>query len=71
MSVISKARWPEGTIIGGPDVTSDTHETFEQAQAVCLLLKREGFGGERKVFPVATWVENDSEYVDVSTARTR
>lgn len=59
MKVMSKARWPEGTVIFS-NVTSDTHDTFEQARAACLILKREGFGGERKIFPIATWVECDT-----------
>ena len=64
--VRSKARWPEGTIAGGPDVTADEHETFEQAQSVCLIMKREGFGGERKIFPIATWVEFEGEQYEIS-----
>jgi hypothetical protein len=39
------------------ETTSDEHDTREQAQAVCDMLEREGFGGEGKMFPVKTWVE--------------
>ena len=38
------------------NVTTDTHQTKEQAEAVCRGLKREGLGGERIHFPVRTWV---------------
>lgn len=64
--VRSKARWPEGTIVGGPDVTADDHETFEQARTVCLILKREGFGGEGKIFPISTWVEYEGERNEIT-----
>jgi hypothetical protein len=41
------------------NVTTDTHDTESQAKAVCKLLEREGFSGERCHFPVKTWVEKD------------
>jgi len=42
----------------GPDqVTSDKHYSESEASGVCSLLHRNGFGGDRKVFPVRTWVE--------------
>ena len=43
------------------DITSDEHDTKEQAQAVCDILKREGYGGDRKMFPVETWIEEKNE----------
>lgn len=39
------------------DISTDEHETEEQAQAVCKMLEREGAGGMRKVFPYMTWTE--------------
>lgn len=53
----SCARWPEGTVSEPDNITTDTHQTADQAYAVCQLLKREGFGGLGKVFPLAAWVE--------------
>lgn len=47
----SLASWPDG------QETSDKHHTREQAEGVCRLLRQEGYGGDRKMFPVATWVE--------------
>jgi len=38
-------------------ITTDTHETKEQAEAVCNLLKRYGFGGCGAYYPIKTWVE--------------
>lgn len=53
----SFAQWPPGTISGGNDTSDDTHDTREQAEAVCQLLRRNGFGGCGQVFPVRTWTE--------------
>ena len=36
--------------------TTDEHETKEQAEGVVTLLKREGFGGEKKFFPIEAGV---------------
>lgn len=52
----SNAEWPVGTC-SDTTITTDTHQYKEQAQAVCDLLERMGFGGDGKVFPVRTWVE--------------
>lgn len=57
----SVAVWPAGTICDGIDVSTDTHETFEQAEAVCKLLQTRGFGGMRKIFPISTHVETFDE----------
>jgi hypothetical protein len=54
------AVWPAGTITaGGTDLdgSSDEHDTFDQAEAVCDMLNRDGFGGEGKIFPLRTYVE--------------
>lgn len=61
MKYTSNAKWPRmDAYLGNADVTSDEHDTKEQAQAVCDILEREGFGGEGKMFPVKTWVEAKS-----------
>lgn len=46
----SWARWATG-----PN-SMDEHETEEQARAVCLMLERDGLGGDGIDFPLATWV---------------
>lgn len=56
MTWTSNAMWPCGTLVGGEQVTTDTHETKQQAQAVASMLERDGFGGDGEVFPVRTWV---------------
>lgn len=53
----SCAEWPEGTFSLCNNTTRDTHATAEAAEAVCMLLRRNGAGGEGKVFPIRTWVE--------------
>lgn len=57
----SCAQWhPEvysGDYGAGDGVSRDIHDTQEQAQTVCDLLNRNGFGGEGKDFPIRTWVE--------------
>ena len=54
----SNALWPTGTCTNewGSDISTDTHDTAEQAHGVCCALNWEGFGGERTIFPLATWV---------------
>lgn len=32
-------------------ISTDEHNSFEEAEGVIQLLKREGFGGEGKIFP--------------------
>lgn len=57
MSWKSCAQWPEGTLAGNKnDQSADNHTNRSGAESVCRLLNTEGFGGERKIFPVATWV---------------
>jgi len=58
---VSKAQWPVGTAEWCNNITSDEHYTKEEAIGVCRLLERDGFGGERKIFPIKTWVENIEE----------
>ena len=51
----SNAQWPLDVYRGmdGNGISTDTHRTKADAQAVCDILRREGFGGERKNFPTA------------------
>jgi len=54
----SNAEWPEEVNIGKiPNVSTDEHRDKETANWICLQLQRHGFGGEGKIFPIKTWVE--------------
>lgn len=54
----SYALWPEDFHgYCGSDTTCDEHYSEEEAEGVCRLLERHGFGGGEEVFPVKTWVE--------------
>ena len=53
----SNAQWPTGTVKYLNDVTEDTHGSKEEAEGVCRLLRENGFGGNRQVFPVRVWAE--------------
>ena len=52
----SVAKWPPGICGGDGNMSTDLHFTYEEAGVVCQLLKRHGFGGEGKIFPLSTWV---------------
>lgn len=54
----SNALWPQGVCSSmyGDNISSDKHNTREEAEGVCRALKREGFGGGCKHFPIRTWV---------------
>lgn len=56
----SIAIWPDTIKVGnvvGKNESVDTHDTEERAIAVCTLLMRDGFGGEKKVFPLSVRTE--------------
>ena len=56
----SIAVWPDTIRVGnvvGKNESDDTHDSKEQAEAVCKLLEKEGFGGNGHVFPISTRVE--------------
>ena len=53
----SNAQWPIGQFPSGHDVTTDSHDSEQEAESVCEILERDGWGGERKVFPLKTWTE--------------
>ena len=54
----SNAQWSLDVYRGmdGTGVSTDTHKTLDAALAVCTALRREGFGGEGKHFPIRVWV---------------
>ena len=56
----SNALWPEGAVRQkrAKNKTCDFHETEAAASAVCRMLERDGLGGEGKIFPIKTWVED-------------
>jgi hypothetical protein len=59
---ISHAQWPLSVYRGmdGTGISTDTHDSEEGARAVCDGLRREGFGGQRRHFPIRTWVTRAS-----------
>ena len=63
----SNAQWPLDVYQGmyGDGISTDTHSTFEMAQAVCDGLMKEGWGGGGKVFPVSVWVSNKALAEDI------
>lgn len=54
----SIASWPPESGIG---ISEDEHDTREQAEAVCRMLARNGLGGQRVHFPIATTVKEVPE----------
>lgn len=54
----SNALWPAGVCSSmyGDNISTDTHATREEAEGVCRGLRREGFAGEGRHFPIRTWV---------------
>ena len=54
---LSCARWPHTLGFLNNNTTTDEHDTKEQAEAVCMMLTRNGLGGEGRIYPLQTWVE--------------
>lgn len=53
----SVAQWPDTVSLGSTDNESRDYHTSEAAAlAVVNMLKREGFGGEGKIFPIRAYV---------------
>ena len=53
----SCAMWPPGTCDSLNNYTEDEHHSRAAAEAVCQRLLEDGFGGDKKVFPLLTGVE--------------
>jgi len=58
----SNAEWPEGTYSNmyGKPISSDKNESYNSAFQMCVSLEKEGFGGDRKLFPIRTWVSKEA-----------
>lgn len=54
----SIAYWPKGSLpyCAIPDYSEDRHDTKEQAEAICRMLRANGLGGDGKIFPIRTEV---------------
>lgn len=59
MNCSSCAQWPVGTAPHSNDVTKDENGSWELANGIAQRLRREGFGGDRQVFPLRVWVEDE------------
>lgn len=60
MKYKSIAQWRKNEVkhLGNTNnISEDTHDTKEQAEAVCRMLERDGFGGNGQIFPIRTWIE--------------
>lgn len=56
----SNAEWPEEACIAdefGKLESHDNHDLIGQAESVCVMLEKDGLGGQGKIFPIKTWVE--------------
>jgi hypothetical protein len=55
----SIAVWPKPAVnlMSADNSSTDTHGTQEAARAMCLMLRRNGCGGDGKIFPLETRVE--------------
>lgn len=51
----SNAQWDLSVYNMDGGVTTDTHDTKEEADHVCRALRSDGFGGQRIFFPIRTW----------------
>ena len=50
--------WPDTVSTGQePNESVDYHNTEEQARWVCIMVMKDGLGGERKIFPLSVRVE--------------
>jgi len=60
MKYKSCAQWNSAET--GIEYSEDFHASPEAAESVCRMLKRQGFGGQGKFFPVRTWTEPFAEF---------
>jgi hypothetical protein len=70
----SVAKWPfpEVATWSADNTSVDKHDTEAQAQAVVDRLLAEGFGGDRKIFPISAFVRRlDQSFADSVIAAIR
>ena len=55
---VSNAEWDKDVYTNeyGTHISTDEHDSFETAYAICKMLKRDGFGGMGNDFPKRAWV---------------
>lgn len=59
MKYKSCAQWNKDET--GIGYSEDFHSSLEAAESVCRMLRRQGFGGQGKFFPIRTWTEPFTE----------
>lgn len=52
----ANVQWPEDVYTMDGGITTDTHQTYEEAAHVCRELRAKGFGCQREHFPLRVWV---------------
>jgi len=57
----SNAQWDLEVYSGskGDGITTDNHSSQKEAQSVCDMLEKKGFGGDERAFPIRTWVDEN------------
>lgn len=60
---ISYAEWAPEVFTSqyGTHISTDDHQSEGAAKSVCQMLKKEGFGGMGKDFPIRTWWKEVTE----------
>jgi hypothetical protein len=61
----SHAEWPPSELFISGNISVDLHPSREAAEAVCKMLQNNGLGGDRKIFPLRTWVEPIQRSYDI------
>lgn len=56
----SNALWPRGVChsMYGDNISTEVNQSEKHAKVICDLLEKEGFGGEKRAFPICTWVSD-------------
>ena len=59
----SNAQWPDCVHAShrADNVSTDTHDTRRDAEIICNILMKQGFGGDRSIRPLRVWVEEVEE----------
>jgi len=63
MTYVSHAKWPKGPVNLGntENESTDTHGSRAQAETVCRMLEENGFGGDHQIYPIRTWVTEETK----------